>query len=151
MSTNRVLILLGILLLSLGSVITAKPGAPKLESEGGQAPSKSVNDGVYSSDQAARGERIFKGKCGSCHYPTQFTGDDLFKAWADKPLSELFNMVRDSMPEDNPGTLPVQEYADVITYFLQLNKFPTGSEELVATEEAMRAVMLERPKGADRR
>ena len=118
----------------LGSALASAQGA------------KTTNDGVYTADQAARGERVFKGKCGSCHYPTQFIGDDLFKAWADKPLAELFNVVRESMPEDNPGTLPPQEYGDVITYFLQLNKFPTGSEELVASEDAMRAIMLARPK-----
>ena len=113
---------------------------------GAAQPTKSTNDGVYSADQAGRGEGVFKGKCGSCHYPAQFTGDDLFKPWSGKPLAELFNMVRDSMPEDNPGTLPVQEYGDVIAYFLQLNKFPAGADELVASEEAMAKIMLDRPK-----
>lgn len=110
------------------------------------AQSKSVNDGVYTSDQAARGERVFKAKCASCHYPARFTGEDLFKAWAGKPLAELFSVMRESMPEDNPGTLPVQEYGDALAYFLSLNKFPTGSEELVATDEAMGAILFERPK-----
>ena len=109
-------------------------------------PSKSVNDGVYTSDQAARGERVFNAKCSSCHVPGRFIGDELFKAWADKPLVELFNVIRDSMPEDNPGTLPVQEYADVVTYFLQLTKYPTGADELAATEDAMKAIQFDRPK-----
>lgn len=110
------------------------------------AQSKSVNDGVYTTEQAARGDRVFKAKCASCHYTARFVGEDLFKAWANKPLAELFSVVRESMPEDNPGTLPVQEYADAIAYFLQLNKFPTGSDELVGSDEAMGAIMLERPK-----
>ena len=135
MSTNRILLLLGASIVSFGSVIGAR-----------QTPSKSVNDGVYTGDQAARGERVFNAKCGSCHAPGRFIGDDLFKPWADKPLFELFEIARSSMPEDNPGTLPVQEYADVIAFFLQLNKYPTGSDELIASEEALRAILFERPK-----
>ncbi len=113
---------------------------------GAAQPSKSVNDGVFTAEQAARGEQIFKGKCGSCHYPGRFTGEDLFKPWAGKPLAELFSVMRESMPEDNPGTLPAQEYGDVVAYFLQLNKFPTGADELMGTDEAMAAILFERPK-----
>jgi mono/diheme cytochrome c family protein len=113
---------------------------------GAAQPSKSVNDGVFTAAQAARGEQIFKGKCGSCHYPGRFTGDDLFKAFAGKPLAELFGVMRESMPEDNPGTLPAQEYGDVVAYFLQLNKFPTGADELVGSDEVMGAILFEKPK-----
>jgi mono/diheme cytochrome c family protein len=109
-------------------------------------PSKSVNDGVFTAPQAVRGEQIFKAKCGSCHYPNRFTGDDLFKPWAGKPLADLFSVMRESMPEDNPGTLPAQEYGDVVAYFLQLNKFPTGEDELLGTDEAMAGILFERPK-----
>lgn len=110
------------------------------------AQSKSVNDGVYTSDQAARGEQVFQAKCASCHYTARFVGEDLLKAWANKPLADLFSVMRESMPEDNPGTLPIQDYTDALAYFLQLNKYPTGTQELVASEEAMGAIMLERPK-----
>ena len=113
---------------------------------GAAQPSKSVNDGVYTADQAARGEQIFKAKCGSCHYPARFTGDDLFKPFAGKPLADLFSVMRESMPEDNPGTLPAQEYGDVVAYFLQLNKFPTGASELAGNDEAMGAILFEKPK-----
>ena len=112
----------------------------------GSQASKTTNDGVYTAGQAARGEGIFKGKCGSCHYPGRFTGDDLFKPFAGKPLAELFGVMRESMPEDNPGTLPAQEYGDVVAYFLQLNKFPTGADELPGTDEAMAAILFEKPK-----
>jgi len=113
---------------------------------GAAQPSKSVNDGVFTAQQAVRGEQIFKAKCSSCHDPNRFTGDDLFRPWAGKPLAELFSVMRESMPEDNPGTLPAQEYGDVVAYILQLNKFPTGADELVATDEAMAAILFERPK-----
>jgi mono/diheme cytochrome c family protein len=134
MSTPRVLIACFASIVLVGSAIRAVQ------------PSKSVNDGVFTAPQAVRGEQIFKAKCGSCHYPNRFTGDDLFRPWAGKPLADLFSVMRESMPEDNPGTLPAQEYGDVVAYFLQLNKFPTGDDELIGTDEAMAAILFEKPK-----
>jgi len=134
MLLKRILFLVAGSVVVLGPIVTSS-----------QTTSRSVNDGVYSTDQAARGETVYKAKCGSCHYQAQFTGEDLMKAWAGKPLSELFDAVR-SMPEDNPGSLPVQEYADVIAFFLQLNKYPAGSDELPGADEAMRAILMEPPK-----
>ena len=107
---------------------------------------RSVNEGVYTADQATRGEQIFKNNCSSCHYQSEFTGDDFVKRWAEKPLFELFDLVSDSMPEDRPGSLPIQQYADAISYFLKLNKFPTGSAELEGSPDAMRDILMERLK-----
>jgi mono/diheme cytochrome c family protein len=135
MSNSRVLMFSAAAALMLSSVVAVT-----------LAQSKSVNDGVYTADQAARGETVFKAKCASCHYTARFVGEDLFKPWAGKPLAELFGVMRESMPEDNPGTLPAQEYGDVLAYFLSLNKFPAGSDELVGSDEATGAILFERPK-----
>ena len=107
---------------------------------------RSVNEGVYTADQAARGEQVYKNNCSSCHYQTEFTGDDFVKRWADKPLFELFDLVSDSMPEDRPGSLPIQQYADTISYFLRLNNFPTGATELEGSPDAMRDILMEKLK-----
>jgi len=107
---------------------------------------RSVNEGVYTADQAARGEQIYKNNCSSCHYQTEFTGDEFVKRWADKPLFELFDLVSDSMPEDRPGSLPIQQYADAISYFLKLNKFPTGDIELEGSPDTMRDILMEKLK-----
>lgn len=108
--------------------------------------SRSVNAGVYTDDQATRGEQIFKNNCSSCHYQTEFTGDEFVKRWADKPLFELFELVSDSMPEDRPGSLPTQQYADALSYFLKLNKYPTGATELEGSAEAMKDILMEKLK-----
>ena len=107
---------------------------------------RSVNEGVYTADQATRGESIYKNNCSSCHYQTEFTGDEFVKRWADKPLFELFELISDSMPEDRPGSLPIQQYADAIAYFLNLNKFPTGATELEGSPDAMRDILMEKVK-----
>jgi mono/diheme cytochrome c family protein len=109
------------------------------------AEQKSVKAGVYTAEQATRGETVFKGQCASCHAPNRFTDELFYVSFAGKPLLELFQVITDSMPEDNPGSLKPQEYADVITYMLKLNKFPAGEVELPPTKEVLGTIMMEKP------
>jgi len=57
----------------------------------------------------------------------------------------MFDVISDSMPEDNPGSLKKEEYADVIAYLLQLNKFPAGASELPPDKDALSAILMEKP------
>jgi mono/diheme cytochrome c family protein len=109
---------------------------------GAQAPSKTVNDGVYSSGQASRGQALFQSICTTCHDTDRFTGQEFVSGWTGKPLSELFKALQ-TMPEDNPGSLNAQQYTDVMAYFLQLNKFPTGAEELKGEPDVLAAIQVE--------
>lgn len=111
----------------------------------GQEAGASVRDGVYTEAQAARGERAFGNACGMCHEPKQFTGDAFVKAWSDRPLQVLFEIISTSMPETNPGSLPAQDNADLVAYLLSLNQYPTGAAELKGTNEAMAAIRMEPP------
>ena len=106
----------------------------------------SVRSGVYTAAQAGRGQAIYKSKCASCHAPGYFTDEQLYANYAGQPLFELFDVISDSMPEDNPGSLKKEEYADVIAYILQLNKFPTGAAELPTDKDALSAILMEKPK-----
>jgi S-disulfanyl-L-cysteine oxidoreductase SoxD len=107
-----------------------------------QAPAKSVNDGVYSTSQAGRGQALFQSLCTTCHAPDRFTGEEFVSAWSGKPIVELFKAVQ-TMPEDNPGSLSAQQYADVMAYFLSLNKYPAGSDELKGDADALSSIQFE--------
>jgi mono/diheme cytochrome c family protein len=111
---------------------------------------RSVNDGVYSAAQARSGEDLFVRHCGSCHEPDRFTGPTFLENW-EGPLDVVFKSVRTSMPEDNPGGLAPQVYADIIAYWLNLNGYPAGAERLEGTFESMHAVHLEAPAAANTR
>lgn len=107
---------------------------------------KSVKAGVYSAAQADRGQVLFRAKCASCHAPNRFTDADLFhKVYAGKPLWELFDVISDSMPEDDPGGMKPEEYADVIAYLLKLNGFPAGQDDLPTSKDALGAILMEQP------
>ena len=116
--------------------------AAMVATPGAEIPTRTVNDGVYSTTQANRGEAIFQSTCTTCHPTDRFTGPDFVSAWSGKPLTDLFEALQ-TMPEDNPGSLSAQQYGDVMAYFLSLNKFPAGSEELKAEVEVLEDIEME--------
>ena len=136
---------LGRLTTNAAVVATGLVWAVVVATIGGQAPARTVNDGVYSSTQASRGQALFQSICTNCHDTERFTGPEFVSAWSGKPLSELFKAVQ-TMPEDNPGSLTPQQYGDVMAYFLQLNKFPTGADELKGDAEALTQIQFDAPK-----
>ena len=98
--------------------------------------------GFYSLEQAARGRRGFGQVCGECHSVSEFRGPDFEWRWRRQTAWDLFRQVARTMPEDNPGSLTLQTYADIITYILQLNEYASGDAELVLSQEAMDAIPL---------
>jgi len=127
--------------LGLGSWVLALVLVPAL----GAQEKRSVKDGVYTAAQADRGQVVFRSKCASCHAPNRFTDDLFYTSFAGKPLWEMFDVISDSMPEDNPGSLKKEEYADVIGYLLKLNNFPAGETDLPIDKDALSAILMEKP------
>ena len=86
-------------------------------------------------------------KASSCSRPwvsSIWTGGDFMKTWTGKSMGELFKQVSSTMPEDNPGSLKAQQYADVLAYFLKLNEFPAGTEELKGSAEALNGIKIDK-------
>lgn len=106
---------------------------------------KSVRAGVYTDAQAERGQTLFRSKCAGCHAPNRFTDDLFYGSFAGKPLWDMFDVISDTMPEDDPGGMKKEEYADVIAYLLKLNNFPTGPTELPIDKDALSAIVMEKP------
>jgi len=50
----------------------------------------------------------------------------------------LFDRVRTTMPQGNPGSLRAQDYLDLIAFILQANNFPAGSHELTTGSNILR-------------
>ena len=106
---------------------------------------KSVKAGVYTAEQSDRGVALFKNKCASCHAPNRFTDDLFYTSFAGKPMWEMFDVISDSMPEDDPGGMKPEEYADVIAYLLKLNGFPVGDTDLPTSKDALSQILFEKP------
>src|ERR1700674_4553874 len=107
--------------------------------------------GVYTDAQAKRGEATANRACSSCH-GTDFMGGEAGPAlvgleflgdWNAQSLGDLFDRILSTMPGDAPGTLSLQDTADVIARVLQLNKFPTGEKELPPDMNALSQIKIE--------
>ena len=115
------------------------------------AQEKTVWDGVYTEDQATRGEALYAENCVKCHGATlQGNGegakpltDAAFKStWNGVPLGALFDRIRLSMPQDKPGTMTRQQVADLLAFLLRANKFPAGKDELVRQTDLLNAIVF---------
>jgi mono/diheme cytochrome c family protein len=100
---------------------------------------------LYSSEQAERGKAVFARTCKECHELEEFTGNDFRGKWDTRTVWELYEQIRTTMPDGNPGTLPREEYADVLAHLLAGNGLPAGPSALVADSAGLSAVTLPLP------
>ena len=91
----------------------------------------------YTAEQADRGQRTFTTICAVCHGRTEFTGPIFQLTWMADPVGSLFEHVSTKMPQNRPGSLTAQEYADVVAYLLRINGRPAGERELPPDQELL--------------
>lgn len=99
---------------------------------------RTVWDGVFTAEQAARGRIVYDRSCGACHLPDMsgsdearpLVGDRFMQDWREDTLHTLFVRIRDLMPFDEPATLSPDAYLDSVAYILEFNGFPPGDREL---------------------
>ena len=109
---------------------------------------KSQWDGVYTEDQAKRGEGLYSQYCASCHGPDLaggemapgLTGGEFSSNWNDLSLGDLFERMRVSMPQNSPGSLSRQQNADILAFVLFKSNFPAGQAELPTQTEMLNTI-----------
>jgi mono/diheme cytochrome c family protein len=116
---------------------------------------KSVWDGVYAPDQAARGKTVFEATCVGCHgvdlaglSGPELAGDRFRTKWDFQTVNQLFTEIRTRMPRNNPATLGDETYLDLVTYILQANAFPPGTEALTRDSAVLSGLIIQKEKGA---
>jgi mono/diheme cytochrome c family protein len=111
---------------------------------------RTVWDGVYTDEQAARGRSAYIADCASCHAedlrgsstaPSLVEESFAFQ-WDNTPVGELLVRIRTLMPSDRPNSLTPQRYRDIVAYILQANKFPAGEKELDTDLDALNQVLI---------
>jgi len=111
---------------------------------------KTVWDGVFTAEQAARGKTIFATTCAVCHGADlngvnrpALKGEAFLNHWMEGSLDALYAHVK-SMPP-NRANLGDTAYSDVLAFLLDANAFPAGSEELNA--EAIPKIQVQGKNG----
>ncbi len=98
--------------------------------------------GIYSEEQAERGQGTFRSVCGECHYSREFRDDQFKFSWRRRSVADLFQHIAETMPENAPGSLSSRQYADLVAYILKLNGIPAGTEDLPTDADALDAYTL---------
>ena len=129
---------------------------------------RSVMDGVYTTDQAARGRAQYKKRCVLCHLDNgqghaavpvipgesleregdaeapAVAGEPFQKKWNGRTAWELYGTMASTMPVGSPKALSPQEYADLLAFLFELNKFPAGRSELTPAREQLESITIGR-------
>jgi mono/diheme cytochrome c family protein len=148
--------LICVVTLGAGGALGGRRG--RVQQTAPSAESRSVWDGVYTEEQAKRGEGVYHKECASCHADTlaggggaaALTGGTFLSNWNGLTLGDLFERIRKTMPQGNLGKLSKQQDADVLAYILSFNKYPSGKTELSRQVEFLREIRFEatKPEGS---
>jgi mono/diheme cytochrome c family protein len=115
-----------------------------------------VHNGVYTEEQAIRGQDIYSSRCLQCHGETlagmdqapPLTGPQFGGVWQGVPLEALVTRIG-TMPPDAPGTLTRAQSVDVLAYILWYNGLPYGDAPLDPAQGSLTKIVFETlPPGA---
>lgn len=130
---------------------------------GAEAPA-SVWSGVYTEQQAKRGLAFYTRECAACHGDAlegngqtergqklermlpPLSGDVFKGNWNGRPLSDLLDKIKKTMPRDDPGSISMNQNADILAYMLKFNGFPAGKAELPADPSLLTETLFEAVK-----
>jgi mono/diheme cytochrome c family protein len=109
---------------------------------------KSAWVGIYTSDQAVRGEADYRARCASCHGVSlegtddgpSLAGRDFREDWNGANVADLFEKIQFTMPANRPGRLTDDQDADILAYILKFNGFPAGRSALSTSVDELRGV-----------
>jgi mono/diheme cytochrome c family protein len=105
-------------------------------------PVRPANAGVYRTEQAVEGERLFAQECSGCHEAANYTGDNFAVKWSDGTLFDIYQDLSLAMPPANPGGLTPVTYTSIVAYFMSQSGLPAGETALPADPWQLRAITL---------
>jgi mono/diheme cytochrome c family protein len=118
---------------------------------GGARQMRPLAAGVYSGDQAARGQKVYVAQCASCHGKAMegavgppIVGNDFLASYSERPLVTLVDKIHKTMPFGRAGSLSREQAIDVTAYVLQAGRFPAGQGDLIEPQLAQIAFPVTR-------
>ncbi len=65
------------------------------------------------------------------------------QAAPNRSVGELFDRIRNSMPQDEPGPLSPQRTAEIVAYILSANELPAGNRALGEEVESLTQIRMD--------
>lgn len=118
------------------------------------AQAKMVSEGVYTAEQATKGEAIYKEVCAACHGDNlegsgpmpPLAGMDFLTNWQGKTLGDLYEKTQTTMPATAPGTLTPEQTADVLAFMLKASNYSEGAAPLEGKMDVLLPISIDEPK-----
>jgi mono/diheme cytochrome c family protein len=136
--------------LVLATIFAADAGIVAIRAP--QAAPRSVKDGVYTTAQASAGKIAYADKCASCHGTmasatpdmAPLLNDYVFQdTWKTRSVGDLFERIRNTMPQNQEGTLSPQSTAEIVAYILSANQLPVGAEALDDDVDVLKQIKMD--------
>src|SRR6202140_5109230 len=94
--------------------------------------------GPFTAEQAAAGRAIYQATCSTCHLADMkgtfeappLAGANFLNTWRNRPTSDLFSRIRNTMPITNPGSLSDQDAVNLVAFILQADGAAAGMQAL---------------------
>src|SRR3954468_8231246 len=103
------------------------------------ATAQGAKPALYTTDQASAGAAVYAQACGACH-GAQLEGvaapalkGSVFGEMATAQgltVDALLDVIANTMPQSDPGSLKPEDYSAVTAYILQQNGYPAGTAAL---------------------
>ena len=111
------------------------------------ASAQGAKPALYTADQANAGAAVYAQSCAACH-GSQLEGvaapalkgppfGDMANAQS-LTADALLDVITNTMPQSDPGSLKPEEFAAVTAYILQQNGYPAGTVALTKDEAGLK-------------
>jgi mono/diheme cytochrome c family protein len=116
---------------------------------------RQIWSGVYASEQAEQGKRLFESNCATCHRSDlsgdrgpALTGDRFFTSWQSGSVNRLYSKIKETMPP-NRGSVGLTEdnFLSIVAYILESNAFPASKDDTLLTPDVLDDVVIARRDG----
>lgn len=104
---------------------------------------------LYTATQADLGQAKFKENCAVCHGPhlegragPALKGANFASEEAQFHVRDIFTILVHNMPATEPGSLPHDDYVDIMAFLLQQNGYPAGQQQLTYDQALTSKVKL---------
>jgi cytochrome c len=131
----------------LRSLALAGAGAVLLHGAASAATSQSPSTGgaagaaalpaLYTDAQAKAGAAKYSDSCEQCHGAKlegragpALVGPNFASVKAGFKVKDIFGFINENMPATQPGSLPRQDYVEIMAFLLQQNGYPAGTAKL---------------------
>lgn len=134
-------------------VVPNSANAPAIEVTLAAQDGATIWDGVYTDEQATRGQKVYEQECAQCHLDDlmgdgiapSLIGSSFFFRWSELSVGDMYVAIRTTMPQGAPASLSPAGYSDISAYLLQMNKVPSGDTELPTDNDDLGDITITEP------